>query len=358
VLNSRLSQHGFSSHLISGTIDPREGTIPIEADLAHSQVPVLRKGINPFRDLRAAFKIYREIKRISPAIVHTHLAKAGALGRMSALAAGVPVTVHTFHGHVLSGYFPSSVSRLMVFFEKQIARRTNALIAVSAVVRDELLALGIGNAEKWHVIPLGLELDYLLHDRPTKREARIALKLPGSGPIIGLVGRLVPIKDVETFLKACKLVAEREPNASFVVAGDGPLRTSLEEQASRLVGNKVQFLGWVDDLANLYAALDIVALTSLNEGTPVSLIEASAAGCALVGTRVGGVPDVILHEQTGFLVPPRDPYAVAEKICCLLSSSKLAEQMGRTGSAHVSTKFSAERLVSDVASLYGSLLRS
>jgi glycosyltransferase involved in cell wall biosynthesis len=280
------------------------------------------------------------------------MAKAGALGRVSAARARVPLVVHTYHGHVLEGYFSRPITRAFLAAERALARRTDILIAVSAAVRDELLGLGIGRPEQWRVVPLGLDLDQLLAGPLDRTTARQRLGLPVDGPAIGIVGRLVPIKDHETFLEASARLATIHPDAIFVVAGDGELRASLEQRARRLLGNRVRFLGWCHDLPALYGALDVVVLTSRNEGTPVALIEAGAASRPVVATSVGGVADVVRESETGLLVAPGDPGAVTEAVSGLLKEPDRAVVIGEGAKAWVQERFSAHRLVVNTASVY------
>ncbi len=353
-LNSAMADRGFDCRLVTGSEAPREGRIDPGTERV-TVIPELARQISPFRDLAAGRKIDRLIRSWRPGIVHTHLAKAGALGRLAAHRRRVPVIVHTFHGHVLEGYFSRPKARAFLEIERRLARWTSALIAVSEATRDELLNLGIGRPGQWHVIPVGLELDHLATP-PDRREARDRLRLPSDGPLVGIVGRLVPIKDHGTFLQAAARIAAARPDVTFVVAGDGELRETLERRARGLLGERARFLGWVSDLPSLYAALDVVVLTSRNEGTPVSLIEAGAAGRPLVATRVGGVPEVVADGRTGLLVPPADPPAVAGAIERLLADPSLATDMGQRARAEMAERFSATRLADDLAALYELLL--
>jgi glycosyltransferase involved in cell wall biosynthesis len=268
----------------------------------------------------------------------------------------VPVTVHTFHGHVLQEYFSRLRNAAFAETERRLAARTDALVGVAPWVRDDLLAMGIGRPDRWHVVPIGVDVDTLLRRRVPVAQARARLGLPVDGPVIGVVGRLAPIKDHRTFLEAAARLLRERPDVTFVVAGDGELRGDLEREARTLLGDRVRFLGWVHDLPALYGAMDIVALTSRLEGTPVSLVEASASGTPAVATSVGGVPDVVRHEVTGLLVPPRDPVAVAAQLLTLLEDPEGARRMGDEGARWVRTRFSQERLADDLTRLYGELL--
>lgn len=356
LLSAALPSHGYSTHLAWGAISPGEGQVAVPTDVPNTHVPDLRREIRPGTDIRA----FRELRRLArsrgPEIVHTHLAKAGALGRLAARRARVPVVVHTYHGHVLQGYFSPPASRAILLAEQRLARRTDALIAVSEQIRDGLVSLGVGRPEQWRVIPLGLDLSELLRPLPEPATARRSLSLPDTGPTVGIVGRLTAIKDHATFLRAAARIAHAHPDVTFVVAGDGELRPSLERAARDLLGDRCRFLGWVMDLPTLYAALDVALLTSRNEGTPVALIEAAASGRPVVATRVGGVADVVVEGRTGHLAPPGDAAAIAGHVLRLLADPGEATALGAAGREWVAGRFGVDRLANDLALLYQELL--
>jgi glycosyltransferase involved in cell wall biosynthesis len=354
VLTKALGARNYRVELLVGSEAPSEGKL--DDGLDAQLVPGLGRPVSPLRDLRAARFLMRRLRDRPVDVVHTHTAKAGALGRLAAHRAKVPVVIHTFHGHVLEGYFSAPVARTITAVERRLATWTDALVAVSPEIRDELLSLGVGKPEQWRVIPLGLDLDQLLAPGPTKQEARALLGLPQEGHIVGSVGRLVPIKDIECFLEAAASVARDRSDVTFVVAGDGELRTALEERGEALLGERVRFLGWVFDLPALYAALDVVVLTSRNEGTPTALIEAGAAGRPVVATSVGGVPAVVEDAVTGILVPPGDPRAVAAAVLELLADEDLGRSLGESGRRLVHGRFGADRLIDDIDLLYAELL--
>lgn len=351
-LGRELSRHGFESILLAGEEGLREGSL---APPWVVRVPGLRRRPGP-ADARALRALSRTFRSGRPQVVHTHMAKAGALGRIAARRAGVPVVVHTFHGSVLDGYFPRPVARAIAAAERRLARSTDALIAVSAAVRDVLLERRIGRPEQWHVIPVGLELDALLAGSLPQAEARARLGLGREGPLVGIVGRLVSVKDHRTFLRAAAQLAARRPAVRFVVAGDGPLRESLRREAQALLGERIRFLGWVLELEALYSALDLVVLTSRNEGTPLALVEAGAAGVPAVATRVGGVPDIVRDGATGLLAPVGDAAAIAGMVAALLDDPACARAMGAAARDWVRDRFSIRRLACDHADLYRELL--
>lgn len=356
ILSRGLDAFAFDTELVAGSEAASEGRLDPGTRL--TRVPALVRPVSPRDDLRAARALSHLVRLRRPTLVHTHMAKAGALGRMAAFRAHVPIVVHTYHGHVLDGYFSRPVAAAFLAAERALARRTDALVAVSETVRDELLGLGIGRPEQWRVVPLGLELEPLIDTIAGRAEAREMLGLPVSGAVVGFVGRLVPIKDVPTFLRAARRVAVDRPDLTVVVAGDGELRAELETVARTLLGDRVRFLGWVQDLPTLYRALDVVVLTSRNEGTPVALIEAAAAGRPAVATRVGGVGDVVRDGDTGLLAGPGDDAAIARLIGSLLDDPVRAEALGSAARDWVRERYSADRLVGDMADLYDDLLRT
>lgn len=353
-LTTRMRAIGFDTLIAFGTVEPGEGELASE-DEASVRIPHLRRRLDPVSDLRAWAELDRVVERYRPDVVHTHMAKGGALGRVAARRRGVPAVLHTFHGHVLEGYFASPANRAFLLAERWLAKRTDRLVAVSSATRDELLALRVGRPEQWRVVPLALDLEPITAARISPREARARLGLP-EAPTVGIVGRLVPIKDHELFLRAAALVASQRTDVSFVVAGDGPSRTTLEAEGSRRLGARVRFLGWVEDLPTLYAALDVVTLTSRNEGTPVALIESAAAGRPVVATDVGGVRDVVREAETGFLVPPGNPEALADRIVAVLSDANLAARMGAEGRRRIAASFSPGPAVQQMVGIYEEVL--
>ena len=355
MLHRELPRRGYTCELVSGAPQREEGAFPPPAE-RYTLVDSLRRETDFLADARAVRTLTGLMRRFQPDILHTHTTTAGGLGRIAARRAKVPILVHTFHGHVLSGYLSSPQTKALVVAERFLARRTDVLLSVSHRVRDELLALGIGREEQWRVVPLGLELGDLLAGPAPSAPARAALGLPATGPLVGIVGRLVAIKDHETFLAMASRVAGEHPEAVFVIAGDGDLRPALEARARQLLGERVRFLGWVTDLPVLYGALDVAVLTSRNEGTPVALIEAGAAARPAVATDVGGVAEVVRDTETGFVVPAGDAAGLAAKVTLLLDNPQSGAAMGRAARDWVRSRFAAERLVEDLTALYAELL--
>jgi len=344
---------GFATTLAAGRPSATEGELA-DAAVTVRHLPLVRP-LSPADDARAVAAARRLLAETGAQLVHTHMAKAGTVGRLAALGGPRPRprTVHTFHGHVLDGYFRPSVERAFVEVERQLARCTDVLVAVSPEIRDELLELRIGRPAQYEVVPLGLDLsDHLAVTGPDGR-FRASLGLAPDIPLVGAVGRLVPIKDLVTLLEAVAAL----PGVHLAVVGDGDERPRLEALALALgLGGRVHFTGWTTDVAGVMADLDVVVLTSRNEGTPVALIEAAACGRPAVATRVGGVPLVVRDGVTGWLAPAGRADDVARLVRRLLDDPPARQAMGQAARAHVRERFSSERLLSDTRALYRSLL--
>jgi glycosyltransferase involved in cell wall biosynthesis len=364
-LSRLLEERGYETRLIRGREGPREGSMDALAEqygVTPVNLPTLRRRIG-LGDLASLIFLIRQIRTWQPQILHTHAAKAGALGRVAALLAGrhrPPVIVHTFHGHVLRGYFSPSVSALFTVIERLLARFSTCLIAVSDEVRADLVRLRVAPPSRIVVVPLGFDFsrfDVPEQERHGRREAfRGSLGIPLEAPLVTLVGRLEPIKRVDRFLRVANLIDEPK-ETRFLIVGDGSLREELQgsPEAERL-GDRLVWAGLRGDMPDVYFATDIVVLTSDNEGTPVSLIEAQAAGLPVVSSNVGGVPTVVPDNRSGLLVAAGDEVGLGRELKTLLSDPLTAMELGRRGREHVRSKFFRERLVLDVDALYRRLL--
>jgi glycosyltransferase involved in cell wall biosynthesis len=358
LLSHGLRPLGYDTRLVVGRESPREGNLlafAAERGVDCETMAGLGREIAPLRDVVALLGLVRLMRAWRPAIVHTHTAKAGLLGRLAARAARVPTVVHTFHGHVLRGYFSPPKEALFRRLEVVLASAADAIVAVSEAVKQDLVDLGIARAAKIRVIPLGLELEALAGELPRgvlRAEAGIAPQ----APLVGMVGRLVPIKDVPTFLEAARHVLERRPEVRFALVGDGEERQALEALRGTLgLGAAVHFFGWRRELAGVYGDLDVVVNASRNEGTPVALIEALAAARPVVATAVGGTPDLIGRDERGRLVPPGEPLALARAVLETLEESDAARRRALAGREHVMSLHSSQRLIRDVDALYREL---
>ena len=365
LLASRLPA-GYDPVILTGEVGPEEGDMAYyarEQGVEPLIVSGLGRELKPFRDLALVWRLYRVFASERPVIVHTHTAKAGAVGRLAAWLAGVPVIVHTFHGHVLRGYFGPLKTRVFNTIERSLARVTDCIVTLGARQRQEILDFGIGSSDSVVAVPLGLDLDLLFalprHPGALQRE----LNLPESAPLIGIIARLVPIKAHEVFLEAAKQVVARTANARphhhphFVIVGDGERRAELTALIAALgLAKHVHFLGWKKDLAPVYADLAICALTSKNEGLPTTLIEAAAAGVPVVSTMVGSVDEIVEDGVTGYLAPVGDAATLATRMLDLLDRPEAAAAMGARGRERMRARFGVDRLVSDVDRLYSRLL--
>lgn len=362
LLTHHLNDEQFESCLVTGKEDPSEGNMLSLADakgVQPIQLESLGRRISPLRDLKAGLQIWAILRKVRPDIVHTHASKAGFLGRVAAIAARVPIRIHTFHGHVLQEYFSGPVSRAFSWIERALAWRTDVVIGVSREVCDQLMAMGIGNGRTVRHIPIGLELAQFTDCDVHQGELRRELGIPGEIALVGIVARLVPIKAHKVFFDAARRLHDQRPGrVKFLVVGDGELRDSLARHAQELgLGEAVLFTGFRSDLKRIYADLDVVALSSYNEGTPVALIEAMAAGRPGVATRVGGVPELIEDQVNGFLVDSGDAEAMADRLGWLLDHPEEAKQMGARGRQRVIPTFCIEELAKNLRRLYLELAR-
>jgi len=352
LLLTRSLAEDFPTRLAAGRPAASEGELDDPA-VPVTRVPLVRPP-DPRLDAAAIRAARRLMNRDRVAIVHTHMAKAGAVGRIAARSlTRRPRTVHTFHGHVLDGYFSPGTERAFIQTERLLARTTDVLVAISPEIRDALLDLSVGRLSQYHLVPLGLDLDsYLAVDGPPGT-FRADLGVEPEVPLVGVIGRLVPIKDHATLL----LALEQLPGVHLAVVGDGELRASLEARVAEMgLGGRVHFTGWRVDMPAVLADVDVVALTSRNEGTPVALIEALAAARPVVATEVGGVAAVVRHGETGLLASAGDHERIAEAISRLLADPDLARRLSLAGREHVSHQFGARRLVEEIRAMYQDLL--
>jgi len=363
LLSGLLRPTRYRTRLIAGRVGANEASFD---DLAYRYgaelrlVPALGPAISPLNDLSALFTLVGEVHRFQPDIVHTHTAKAGLLGRMAALIAGNPrpVVVHTYHGHVLEGYFGVVGNRLFRAAEKLLGRVSDRLVGVSDATVADLVRLGVAARERFAVIPLGLNLDrFLAVERADGQYVRDALGAAPDTFLAVVVGRLVPIKRVDLALRALARLRLDGVPAMLAVVGDGELRKELTELAVNLgLTDAVHFLGYRSDIAEIMAASDVALLTSDNEGTPVSLIEAAAAARPAVATAVGGVSEVV-SPNTGELAPAGDHLGLAAGLALLANDPALRRERGALAREHVRSRYSAKRLLADIDNLYDELIR-
>ncbi len=326
-------------------------------------------------DLKNDYAAYKKIKKLirefKPDIVHTHASKAGTLGRLAAASCGVPVIVHTFHGHVFHSYFGKLKTIFYKNIERYLARKSTAIIAISEIQKHELVDIHhICKAEKVHIVPLGFDLSKFQENTVEKRSGfRKKYNLDEDEIAISIIGRLVPVKNHHLFLEALKIVSSKTSRKvrAFII-GDGESRAEIETKARELnipftdgtTANEktlLTFTSWIRDIDTALAGSDIIALTSYNEGTPVSLIEAQAANKPIVTTNVGGIENVVIPGQTAFLCDNNSIPQIAEALLKLIENDGLRASMAQKGWLHVKEKFHYTRLVADMEKLYAQLLK-
>ena len=355
IADAGLRSRGWETLLVHGALEPDEAGVSLDGiDLPMRYLPTLVRPISPVDDLRATAALVRIIRHYRPHIIHTHLSKAGLLGRSAAIFSSRAIRVHTFHGTVFSGYFGAPKSRMIQRAERLLGARTDRVLALSERQRDELLAYRIAPESRIQIVPLGLELDrFRGGDRSA---ARAVLGIPPRAVAVVTLCRLAPVKRVDRLLRAMAVALKAAPALRLYVVGDGAERADLERQAADLgIADRVTFAGWSSDAPTWYAAADIVALSSDSEGTPLSLIEAATAGRAAVATDVGGVADVVADGTTGVVVPRENEAAFAEALVRLGNDAPLRARLGAAGPERA-VRFAAERLVDDLDSLYRHVL--
>lgn len=362
----------FETLLVSGMKDGTEESsefIVKDLDLHPVYIPDMYRELHPFRDYRSYYKLRKLIEEFKPDIVHTHAAKAGAVGRLAASHSGVKVIIHTFHGHVFHSYFNPVKTRMFLEIERYLAKKTTKIITLSEIQREELTGIyKVAPAEKFQIIPLGFDLEKFWDKQEEKRKKfRQQYNLDDDEIAIGIVGRLVPVKNHALFLRALKIVADKTNRRirAFII-GDGEERAKIEQLATELnlefnKGDKsrksiLTFTSWIKEIDISNAGMDIIALTSNNEGTPVSLIEAQASGKPVVSTNVGGIENIVINGQTGLLSPVGDEKTFADNLFRLVEGDNLRAKMSGLGRAFVEKQFSFRRLCLDMSTLYHSLL--
>ncbi|MFQ6618361.1 MAG: glycosyltransferase family 4 protein, partial [Fidelibacterota bacterium] len=360
-LTRYLNRPPFQSLLVAGKVPSHEGDMEYLAEemgVKPMIVPEIGRQISPISDLIALYKLVRIINREKPHIVHSHTAKAGTLGRIASLLTGRGKRIHTFHGHIFHGYFSPLKSRFYILIEKILAVFTDRIVTVSPAVRNELVdRYKICQGRKCTVMELGFDLETFLKIDRRSNFVHKELGIPPYFLAVGMVGRLTHVKNPFLFINTARLVSEKLRNVCFVVVGSGELLDPLRDEVKRLnMDRRVFFLGWRRDLPEIYSSLDLVCLTSKNEGTPVSLIEAMASGIPVVSTNVGGVCDIVDEGVNGYLVEEDDVAGMADKIVVLLNDPDLRGEMGRRGREIVKERFSIERLVRDMGNFYLNLI--
>ncbi len=372
-LTRYLTDKGFETKLVGGVSQESEADsmfilnqLGIEAEI----IPEMHRSLNLINDRKAYIKIKDIIKKYQPDIVHTHASKAGTLGRLAAIQQGVPVIVHTFHGHVFHSYFSGAKTSVFKKIEQYLASKSNKIIAISNKQKQELSReFKIAPADKFEVIPLGFDLSRFRQDHSDKRALfRKRWNLNEEDFVISIVGRLVPVKNHKLFIESiARLKNTSKKRIKAIIVGDGELREALLKHCE-YAGLKTNangrpnqdadiiFTSWLRDVDEVYAGSELAALTSFNEGTPVSLIEALAAGTPVVSTKVGGIEDIVSHKKNGLLVQSDNINAFSKGLLSLASDDQLRNQMAIEAKKSINGQYSYSRLVEDTSRLYNKLL--
>ena len=347
-----LDKSAIEQILVTGFCDENEADYldTVAKDVKATRIAGLGRSVSLIADLNAFFGLVSLIRKYKPDVIHTHTAKAGVLGRAASLLAGRgTVRVHTFHGHLLHGYFNKIATQAVILIEKFFATRTKALIAIGSKVKDELIAAGIGKAGKYRVFFPGLPTPKAI----SQADAQAALGINTQTLYITFVGRLTQIKRPDRLLDVADECKKRGLDLHFLVAGEGELFESSKARAEREQLN-VTFLGWRSDISQIFAASDIAILTSDNEGIPLTLIQAAQAGLPIVATNVGSISDIVINESTGYLTASKAS-EMADAIEKLVRDAQLRKIMGEAGRARANQYFSLERMLKDHTDLYRSL---
>ena len=364
----------FETMLVGGAKEESEGTSEYMAHnlgLNPIVIPEMRRALNPVLDYKAYQKIKDIITEFKPDIVHTHASKAGAIGRMAAYNLKVPVILHTFHGHVFDAYFSKLSSAFYKNIERYLAKKSTRIIAISEIQKYDLgNKYSICSEDKIEVIPLGFDLQRFQDNIAEKRaHFRKQYKIENNEIAIAIIGRLVPIKNHNLFLNAIKFVSSRTAKKFRVfIVGDGESKQSIQAQAKAQAlsftekmeesnSNLITFTSWIKDVDCVIAGVDIVALTSLNEGTPVSLIEAQAGNKPIISTNVGGIENVVIPGRTALLSESNDLAGISENLLKVIEDDDLRKKLSLEGWSHVKEKFHFTRLVEDTKNLYYRLLK-
>ena len=344
----------FEQKLLTGycAADEADYLEKVAVDVKAIRIDGLGRSIKPRADLTSLFAIIREIRRFRPDVIHTHTAKAGVIGRIASILSGQKsIRVHTFHGHLLHGYFGTAKTKLVILIEKFLALFTDQLLAVGKQVQDDLIAAGIGNSKKFAVMPPGLQLAHV----PSKTEARQELGLDQNEIYCAFIGRITQIKRPDRFLDVAAKTRADNVKVHFIVAGAGEL---LQECQDRVATENlpVTFLGWREDIEVVLATADFVILTSDNEGTPLSLIQAGMVGIPVVATNVGSTNEIVVHEKTGLLTD-LSVDQLASAVTKLATDNDLRAKMGAAGKEYTMARYGVARLVKDHHDLYLRLLK-
>ncbi len=333
-----------------------QGKILTAAGVRWQQLPSLTRELHPIKDLIALWALVRLFRRERPAIVHTHTSKAGALGRLAAWIARVPVLVHTPHGHVYYGHFGKARSWLFLLIERMLARGTTSMIALTEAEREDHLTQHVGSREAFAVIPSGIDVERFRRAAAGARPS--GATYPDGAFVIGSVGWLTPVKGHAVLIEALARLKPTHPTAHLLLIGSGGLRDDLIKLAAKLgVASSVDLLGMRADVPECLGAMHCFVLPSLNEGMGRALVEAMAAARPVVASRVGGIPAIVEDRRTGLLVPPGDAEALAAAIAEVIARPEWARALGQAARERIDERFSVPAMVRAVEAVYDEALK-
>ncbi|MFN0188852.1 MAG: glycosyltransferase [Bacteroidia bacterium] len=365
----------YETLLVSGMKDDSEESSEFmvhKLGLEPMYLPDMHREINLRSDYKAYKHLLKIIREFKPDVVHTHAAKAGLIGRLAAKRAGVKVIIHTFHGHVFHSYFGKFKTTFFINLERGLAWLSSAIIAISENQKKELCEVyKISSCKKVHLIELGYDLVPFQENQEIKRaKFREQYSIQNHQVAIGIIGRLVPIKNLRLFIQAFSFSYQKFGNKTkaFII-GDGEQMAELQEFCKSLdlsisTPDKINsdaplvFTSWIHEIDIAMNGIDILAISSLNEGTPASLLEAQAAGKPIVATNVGGISNIVLQNETALLVETGDTIAFSNALDQLISDKSLRSKMSSKGPSYVLTRFHEKRLCKDISELYAKLLKN
>ena len=353
--------HGLSLESNMGVMEQevlaRDLSLAEKRGIRVFSIPSLLRRLSLKNDLLAFFSIYRLIKRIKPHIVHTHTSKAGVLGRLAACLARVPIIIHTPHGHVFHSYYGYIMTKIIVLVERILSLMTDKITALTDRERDEHLEQGVASIEKYVIIHSGVMLQQIMNTNIDVETGKKEFDIPQNSNVIGVVGRLVPIKGHKYLVSAAKRIIKEFGSTVFVFVGDGYLEARLQRQAESLgVRKNIIFAGWRNDVIKILGLFDVLVLPSLNEGMGKVLIEGMALGKPIVASSVGGIIDLVKNGDNGILVPPRDSDALAEAILKLIRNKNLTQELGKNGKSKVYPEYDTFVMIRQIEDLYERLL--
>ena len=316
-------------------------------------IPELKRNINPVSDLAALIRLYLVLRRKKFDIIHTHTAKAGALGRMAAYLAGNKKVIHMPHGHNFYGYFNFLLTQFTIWIERFLAQFTTLFIALTELEKKDLLDFGIAEGKKIRVVYSGIEAGLYDIDRAEGLMRKKEFGLKEDDPVVGMVSRLERVKGAQYFIEAAAEILRKNPGVKFLIVGEGSLRGQLEKKVKRLgLSESIKFCGWRQDVPEIISSFDILVQPSLNEAVGMVLLEAQCLGIPVVATRVGGIPEIVVDGQTGMLVAPADSRALTECVYDLLTDTERRKKISARSKAWIEEKFSARKMVENIGLIY------